>query len=197
MRRRKDERVRSSAGQVGSHGVRKSRLASRKASPFGVVGHLRHPQRDAIARDRGHWLGQADGPKECHRDHRDGGHTDEKNARCLNRRRAVMKLMPPGGRDCRQSWRHFQARAQDRARRRRVGHARSVHGQRRGRLRPSRLQFSPQARTSGHRAAPMEELPRELLGARAGAPSAISNPAFICAFARATSASLMRFGRAH
>jgi hypothetical protein len=32
MRRRKDARVRSSAGQVGSHGVRKSRLASRKAS---------------------------------------------------------------------------------------------------------------------------------------------------------------------
>src|SRR5262249_42868791 len=32
MRRRKDARVRSSAGQVGSQGVRKSRLASRKAA---------------------------------------------------------------------------------------------------------------------------------------------------------------------
>src|SRR5215470_11183793 len=32
MRRRKDERVRSSAGQVGFHGVRKSRLASRNAA---------------------------------------------------------------------------------------------------------------------------------------------------------------------
>src|SRR5215470_1857573 len=32
MRRRNDERVRSSAGQVGSHGVRKSRLASRSAA---------------------------------------------------------------------------------------------------------------------------------------------------------------------
>src|SRR5262245_21878147 len=32
MRRRKEARVRSSAGQVGSHGVRKSRLASRKAT---------------------------------------------------------------------------------------------------------------------------------------------------------------------
>ena len=41
MRRRKDDRVRSSAGQVGSHGVRKSRLASRKARPFGTIGHLR------------------------------------------------------------------------------------------------------------------------------------------------------------
>src|SRR6516162_10495292 len=32
MRRRKDARVRLSAGQVGSHGVRKSRLASRNAA---------------------------------------------------------------------------------------------------------------------------------------------------------------------
>src|SRR5215831_16065925 len=32
MRRRKDARVRSSAGHVGSHGVRKSRLASRNAA---------------------------------------------------------------------------------------------------------------------------------------------------------------------
>src|SRR5262249_28691047 len=32
MRRRKDARVRSSAGQVGSQGVRKSRLASRSAA---------------------------------------------------------------------------------------------------------------------------------------------------------------------
>src|SRR5215468_8120101 len=32
MRRRKDARVRSSAGQVGSHGVRKSLLASRSAT---------------------------------------------------------------------------------------------------------------------------------------------------------------------
>src|SRR5215510_807181 len=32
MRRRKDARVRSSTGHVGSHGVRKSRLASRNAA---------------------------------------------------------------------------------------------------------------------------------------------------------------------
>src|SRR5262245_47053328 len=32
MRRRKDARVRSSAGQVGSHGVRKSRLVSRNVA---------------------------------------------------------------------------------------------------------------------------------------------------------------------
>src|SRR5215813_5029183 len=32
MRRRKDARVRSSAGHVGSHGVRKSRLVSRNAA---------------------------------------------------------------------------------------------------------------------------------------------------------------------
>src|SRR5580700_8759316 len=35
MRRRKAERVRSSLGQVGSHGVRKSRLASRSAAHSG------------------------------------------------------------------------------------------------------------------------------------------------------------------
>jgi hypothetical protein len=41
-----------------------TRLAQRR--PFGTIGHLWGTQNDAVARDRGHQVGRADGAKECH-----------------------------------------------------------------------------------------------------------------------------------
>src|SRR5262249_20394468 len=113
MRRRKDERVRSSAGQVGSQGVRKSRLISRNAAHSAqsdICGARNATPSPVIAGIRSDKLTVR---KKAMNIGTDGGRpTTEKNCASVCLLSSCVRLRssditPPGVQDCRRLWLHF------------------------------------------------------------------------------------------
>src|SRR3984885_9409924 len=103
MRRRNAPRVRSSSGQVGSHGVRKSRLVSRRAahSSKSVVAGVRSKTPSPST------LGNGSVKLMVRKNAIHNSGDDFLTA-------SLLPVMRPGASKFRQSPPHFQARSQDR-----------------------------------------------------------------------------------
>src|SRR5262249_25181785 len=175
--------------------------------PFRAVGHLRRPQHDAVAHNCRHRVGQADGAEECHGDQPSDGRQTDYRERFALVVRSSSDFTRPGGRDCRRSGRLVRVGRQGRARRGRrppaAWPARGASAATAGR--PRSMSARPAARalstvtasifstsSSSGTGRPQLNSWRASCSARADElSSAISNPAFIWAFARETSASLM------
>src|SRR6516165_1909957 len=138
-----------------------------QSHPFRAVGHLRRPQHDAVAGNRRHRIGQADGAKECHGDQPSDGRQIDHGERTSS---AVLRgpssdSRGPAGKTVGDRGSSFKSGPRTKRGDRRPSPRNQCAAGGTGTLDCYRFNFLDQL-VEWNRAAPIEQLTRELLGTR-------------------------------